>query len=47
MERRDRKGPDNALVVVMLFDGRGCRAPDPDAVASHHGQAFLAVGIEE
>ena len=47
MERRDGEGPDNALLIMVLFDRRSCSAADADAVASHDGQAFFAVGIQE
>lgn len=47
MEWRDGEGPDNAFCIVILFDRRcGC-ASDPDAVASHDGEAFFAVKIQK
>ena len=47
MERRDREGPDNAFIVVVLFDRRSGSASDADAVASHDGEALFAVKIQE
>ena len=47
MERRDWEGPDNALLVVILFDRRRGRAADADAVASHDGQALFTLKVQE
>ena len=39
-------GPDDALVVVALFDGGTCDTRDADAVATHFKNLRLAVFIE-
>ena len=46
MEWRDGKRPDHALLIVILFDRRSGRPSDADAVASHEGEALLALIVE-
>ena len=45
--RRERHRPDDAVLVVVLLDGRGDDARDADAVAAHLGRLLLAVDVEE
>ena len=35
------------FVIVVLFDRRSGRPADADAVATHDGEAFLALTIQE
>src|SRR6185436_14114385 len=46
VEGRDRPGPDDAVSVRQLLDGRGRDARGADAVAAHHDRALLAGLIE-
>ena len=46
LERRDRGGPDDALLVVVHLDARGHRALHADAVAAHDRLDRLALGAE-
>ena len=45
-ERRDARRPDDAPVVVVLFDGRGGDARQADAVAAHDDGLLLAMLVE-
>ena len=47
LERRKIGRPDDAVVVMILFDTGGNCSADADAVAAHEDDLFLAVGIEE
>src|SRR3984893_13994773 len=46
LEGRDRCGPDDAALVVVLFDGRGHDARHTDTVAAHVERGFAARLIE-
>ena len=46
MEWRDGKRPDDALLIVMLLDRRSGRPTDANAVATHEGEALLALIVE-
>src|SRR5882672_5149937 len=46
LEGRDRCGPDDAALIVVLFDGRGHDARHPDTVAAHVQGGFAARLIE-
>ena len=45
-ERRHRIGPDDAALVVVLFDGGSDHARDADAVAAHLHRARLALLVD-
>ena len=44
--RRNRPRPDDAVGVVVLFDHRGNRPRDADAVAAHHHRTLRARLVE-
>ena len=46
-KRRDGSWPDNALAVVVLFDGCGRDAADAYAIAAHLQHGGLAVVFQE
>src|SRR5690554_2867041 len=46
MERRDDIGPDDTIIIMVLFDGRGHNATDADAVTPHGHQHRFAVFVE-
>src|SRR5882672_509227 len=46
LEGRDRCGPDDAALIVVLFDGRGHDARHSDTVAAHVQGGFAARLIE-
>src|SRR5882762_11262603 len=46
LEGRDRCGPDDAALIVVLFDGRGHNARHTDTVATHVQGGFAACLIE-
>lgn len=47
MEWRNRKRPDDALVIVILLDRRGGRPTDANAVATHDGKTLLTLIVED
>ncbi len=48
MEWRDREGPVNALVIVILFDSEAAAVRlDTDAIASHDRQSLFALSVQE
>ena len=44
---RQGHGPDDAVRVVILFDGRRRGAADADAVAPHHDRPFHPLVVQE
>src|SRR6266480_3299217 len=46
LEGRDRRGPDDAALIVVLFDGRGHDARHTDTVAAHVERGLTARLIE-
>ena len=46
LKRRGGRGPDDALVVMMLLDGRGDQPGDADAVATHRQRHRLALFVQ-
>src|SRR5574338_1570861 len=47
MEWRDGKRPDDALLIVILFDRCSGRPPDSNTVATHDGETLLALIVED
>ena len=47
MKRGDLGRPDDPFGVVVLLDGGGGGAPDPDPVATHDGEALLPLGVQK
>src|SRR5680860_156192 len=46
LERRDRRRPDDAALVVMLLDRGGHRARDADAIAAHYHVTRAALLVQ-
>src|SRR5271157_1356655 len=46
LKRRDRRGPENAVGIVILFDGGGDHPRHADAVTAHEHGMGLALFIE-